>query len=203
MVKQNAGIRHPAGDNLPCPVLQYVDDTLVVLRSNLASASRLKEVLDAFSVATGLKINYNKSTIVPMHTAPGEVADLAALLGCQIGSFPQAYLGLPLSCTKLQLNAFAPLISKSDQYLAGWQCTLLNPMGRAVLVNSVLDSQLIYAMSSLLLPKGTLDALDRRRRAFLWSGEDHVSSLVRSVWCRGNKLASQKSREGWGSRISP
>ena len=30
-------------------------------------------------------------------------------------------------------------------------------------------------MSSLLLPQGTLDALDRRRRAFLWSGEDHVS----------------------------
>lgn len=47
-------------------------------------------------------------------------------------------------------------------------------MGRAVLVNSVLDSQLIYTMSSILLPQGTLDALDRRRRAFLWSGEDKV-----------------------------
>ena len=30
-------------------------------------------------------------------------------------------------------------------------------------------------MSSLLLPQGTLDALDKRRRAFLWAGDDHVS----------------------------
>ena len=47
-------------------------------------------------------------------------------------------------------------------------------MGRAVLVNTVLDSQLIYAMSMMQLPQGTLDALDRRRRAFLWSGDEQV-----------------------------
>ena len=106
-----------------------------------------------------------------------DVAELTGVLECQVGSFPQTYLGLPLSCDKLRLSAFAPLISKSDRYLAGWQCTLLNSMGRAVLINSVMDSQLIYAMLSLLLPQGTLDALDRRRRAFLWSGEDHVSGV--------------------------
>ena len=69
-------------------------------------------------------------------------------------------------------------------------------MGRAILVNSVLDSQLIYAMSSLLLPQGTLDALDRRRRAFLWSGEEHVSGAQSLVsW----ELACQpKERGGLG-----
>ena len=162
MVKQCPGIKHPADDNLPCPVLQYADDTLVVLRSDPASVRLLKRILDAFSAATGLKINYNKSTIVPMHTSPVDVAELTGVLECQVGSFPQTYLGLPLSCDKLRLSAFAPLISKSDRYLAGWQCTLLNSMGRAVLINSVMDSQLIDAMSSLLLPQGTLDALDRR-----------------------------------------
>ena len=167
MVKSCSEIKHPADDNLPCPVLQYADDTLIVLRADTGSARKLKEILDSFSAATGLKINYNKSTIVPMHTSARHVTRLTNILECQEGSFPQTYLGLPLSCDKLRLSAFTTLICKSDRYLAGWQCTLLNPMGRTVLVNSVLDSQLIYAMSSLLLPQGTLDALDKRRRAFL------------------------------------
>jgi len=38
---------------------------------------------------------------------------------------------------------------KTDKYLSCWQASLLNPMGRAVLVNSVLDSLLVYFMSSL------------------------------------------------------
>ena len=107
----------------------------------------IKAVLDQFSAATGLKINYDKSAMVPRHTAAATVGALQGILGCQVGSFPQTYLGLPLSDTKLRLTAFAPLISKTDIYLRGWQAALLNPMGRAVLVNTVLDSQLIYAMS--------------------------------------------------------
>nr|CAB3470977.1 unnamed protein product [Digitaria exilis] len=47
-------------------------------------------------------------------------------------------------------------------------------MGRAVLVNAVLDSQLVYMMSVMLIPQGVLDAMDRRRHAFFWSGDDSV-----------------------------
>lgn len=112
------------------------------------------QILDNFSAATGLHINYGKSTLVLMHTTDDLASQCAIMLGCPISSFPQTYLGLPLSCDKLRLSAFTPLISKSDKYLSGWQAMLLNPMGRAVLVNSVLDSQLSYAMATLLLPQG-------------------------------------------------
>ena len=78
---------------------------------------------------------------------------------------------MPLSNVKLNLSAFTPLIDRTDRYLGGWQASLLNYMGRAVLVNSVLDSALIYTLSAMQLPQGTIDALDKKRRAFLWSGE--------------------------------
>ena len=68
-------------------------------------------------------------------------------------------------------SAFAPLIDRTDRYLGGWQASLLNTMGRAVLVNAVLDSALIYTLSAMQLPQGTIDALDKKRRAFLWSGD--------------------------------
>ncbi|AQK39484.1 TUB-transcription factor 14 [Zea mays] len=97
------------------------------------------------------------------------------ILGCKLEGFPQTYLGLPLSSTKLHLSAFTPQIAKTDKYLAGWQASLLTPMGRAVLVNSVLDSHLIYIMSAISLPLGVVAQIDRRRRSFLWTGEDKAS----------------------------
>jgi len=82
---------------------------------------------------------------------------------------------MPLSNVKLNLSAFAPLIDRTDKYLGGWQSSLLNSMGRTVLVNAVLNSALIYICSAMLLPRGIIDVLDRKRRAFLWSGESTTS----------------------------
>jgi hypothetical protein len=80
MVKQNGNIRHPAADGLPCPVLQYADDTLLLIKADVADVHALKGVLDLFSSLTGLKINFNKSIIVPMHTPATTVDDLQNIL---------------------------------------------------------------------------------------------------------------------------
>uniref|UniRef100_A0A0A8XZ47 Reverse transcriptase domain-containing protein n=1 Tax=Arundo donax TaxID=35708 RepID=A0A0A8XZ47_ARUDO len=50
-----------------CPVLQYADDTLVILKGELTQIRHLKTILSQFSTATGLQINYSKSTFLPMH----------------------------------------------------------------------------------------------------------------------------------------
>lgn len=183
MIKREPGIRHPAAADIPCPVLQYANDTLILLKADMADLKLLKEVLDSLASVTGLVINYSKSTMTPMHMSLEAVAALKNVLGCKLGSFPQTYLGLPLSHEKLCLTAFTPLISKVDRSLSGWQASLLNPMGRAVLVNAVLDSQLVYMMSVMLIPQGVLDAMDRQRRAFFWSGDDSVhGSQCLVVW---------------------
>jgi hypothetical protein len=45
-----------------------------------------------------------------MHVDDDTVAAVWDALGCSLESFPQNYLGLPLSCEKQNLAAFAPLI---------------------------------------------------------------------------------------------
>jgi len=97
------------------------------------------------------------------------------ILGCRQEGFPQTYLGLPLSCSKLRLSAFDPYICRTDRYLAGWQAALLNPMGRPVLVNTVLGGQLTHLMSALHLSPGAIAKFDKRRRSFLWTGEGTAS----------------------------
>ncbi|GJN28650.1 hypothetical protein PR202_gb16799 [Eleusine coracana subsp. coracana] len=182
----------------PCTVLQYADDTLIVARADEPAVSHLKHQLQRFSKATGMCINYSKSTLVPMHVVEDDVPVYVNILGCTPGTFPQTYLGLPLSNEKLKLSAFVPIISNVDRYLSGWWASLLNYQGRLILVNVVLDNLPIYVMGALLLPQGIMDALDARCCAFLWAGKESVSGaqclsvahlIARCVfaagfWCR-------------------
>lgn len=82
-------------------MLQYADDTLIIMEACPTQLSHLKAVLKRFSAVTGLHINFEKSTLVIIHVEQGLAAALSTVLGCPISSFPQAYLGLPLSTSKL------------------------------------------------------------------------------------------------------
>jgi hypothetical protein len=63
----------------PCPILQYADQ---IIRANAAEVTHLKRLLDQFSEATGLHINYTKSTMVPMHVPEDELStELRNILG--------------------------------------------------------------------------------------------------------------------------
>lgn len=168
----NGDLCHPLNQTLPCPVLQYANDTLILTKGDTSSMTVLKQILDDFSFATGLTINFHKSTFVPMHVPDMEAAAMATVLGCSISSFPQTYLGLPLSPHKLRVADYKPLIDSFDRFLTGWKAKLLSFAGRLILVNAVLGGLTIYFMSSHLLPKTVLERLDARRRALLWMGED-------------------------------
>jgi hypothetical protein len=165
---------------------------LIVIHGELQDVQNLKIILDDFAEATGLRINFSKSTAVPIHMDGTILGQCIDVLGCKKEAFPQCYLGLPLSTNKLSVSAFAPSIAKADRYLAGWQAGLLNAMGRTVLINVVLDSQLIYAMCALPIPPGVIAQVNQRRRAFLWNGDRTLSgaqSLVaweRVCWTREN-----------------
>jgi hypothetical protein len=155
--------------------LQYADDTLIIMRADVCAAARLKHLLGVFAEATGLVINFHKSTLVPMHVAASDLAGIQASLGCRVEGFLQTYLGLPLSCEKLTLANFAVMIAKVDKYLSGWCALLLSSAGRIVLLNAVLDALPTFAMGALELPPALLRAIEALRRAFLWNAADWPS----------------------------
>jgi hypothetical protein len=167
MIQQDGVLEHPLVDGAPPVVLQYADDMLVIFRASAATAARLKDILDSFARATGLVINFHKSTLVPLHAEDATIALVHDALGCALETFPQNYLSLLLSCDKLNLAAFAPLIAKADRYLSGWHAVLLSAGGRLVLINAVLDALPTYAMAAMPLPPAVIKALDALRRAFL------------------------------------
>jgi hypothetical protein len=183
-------LHHPLSDTLPCPVLQYADDILILLKASTEAASNLKKILDDFADATGLQINFTKTTFVPLNIDQELSNNIANILGTSVASFPQTYLGLPLSAYKLPPSAFQPIIDNVDKYLSGWRASLLSKGGRLILPSSVLDSLPTYFMSSFLLPKSIIKLINAKRRAFFWAAEESCSGAQRLVAWR--KICSPK-----------
>ena len=122
---------------------------------------------------------------------------------CRREGFPLPYLGLPLSANKLPVSTFIPYIQKSDKYLSSWQANLLNPMGRTVLVNSVLDSLLVY-FNSALLRKLSVYFLLRRWKIWRIRGSALTGRTVRrhrtlafSVRCTVESDQRKQSAPAW------
>ena len=80
-------LSHPLDPTLPCPVLQYADDTLIVLPASADQLLPLKRLLLQFSEATKLTINFSKSTFSPIHVDADTSRHLAEILGCHVASF--------------------------------------------------------------------------------------------------------------------
>nr|CAD1820604.1 unnamed protein product [Ananas comosus var. bracteatus] len=98
--------------------LQFADDMLLFFGGSSRSAAVIKLILDAFSASSGLKINYHKSTIIPISLQGNQASSLANIFGCFTHGFPFKYLGLPLSPKKLRKTDYLPLIEKLDNRLS-------------------------------------------------------------------------------------
>src|SRR6185437_14339290 len=82
------------------PILQYADDTLVIMEACTQQMAVLKAILQDFSNLTGLKVNFAKSLLVSINVDENRTNLLAQLFGCSVGTLPFTYLGLPLGITK-------------------------------------------------------------------------------------------------------
>lgn len=92
------------------PIIQYADDTILILKASQRELYCLKGLLQSFSDSTGLRVNYTKSQMVPLNLHQEQALNLANTFGCQLGSLPFTYLGLPLGTTKPRVEDYMPLI---------------------------------------------------------------------------------------------
>lgn len=153
------------------PVIQYADDTLIVLEGDANQLFFLKSLLQNFSESTGLRVNYNKSMMLPVNISEAKLQHLARTFGCSTGSFPFTYLGLPMGLTKPKVQDFLPLVNKCERRLGGIS-SMLNQAGRLQITNAVLTALPTYYMCSLEIPKAVIKQIDKFRRHCLWRGSD-------------------------------
>jgi hypothetical protein len=153
------------------PIIQYADDTIMILEACPRQLFFLKAMLNSFADSTGLHVNYNKSNIYPINVSEQKMVVLANTFHCKIGSLPFTYLGLPLGLRKPNLEAFLPLIQRIERRLASTSI-FLSQAGRLQMVNAVFSSLPTYYMCTLKLPKNVIKQIDKLQQHCLWRGAD-------------------------------
>jgi hypothetical protein len=156
------------------PVIQYADDTLVIMQADAPQLVCLKAILNTFAASTGLKVNYSKSCIMPINLEESRLLHFANTFSCKTGSLPFTYLGLPLGITKPTLEYFLPMVNRVERRLCGI-ADFLDYGGKLLMVKSMLASLPIFFMCCLDIPvsikeqiKEALECLSMEKKE--WGG---------------------------------
>jgi hypothetical protein len=182
----------PMESNKDFPIIQYADDTLIVPKGNTRQLLFLKSVINTFSEATGLKVNFGKSMMLPINISDERLEFLSKTFGCSRGEFPFTYLGLPLSISKPRIHDFLPLINRCQMRL-GSISNLLSQAGKLEITNAVMSALPTFYMCTLKLPKGVVKRIDSFRKHCLWNGnEANARRPPKAAW----KMVSKPKKRG-------
>eukprot|EP00253_Pinus_taeda_P009771 PITA_09771 len=172
---------------------QFVDDTMLHGSPTVKEAVAYRAILDLFSQASGMEINFSKSTIFFFNTHLVVQTHLSQLLGFRIGSLPSRYLGAPLTLRHWQKRHWEKILANMKKRCSHWTNRALNLAGRLILTKAVLQAIPQYLLSMLPAPKGILQQMRNIQRSFLWSGNGDKKKWALVAW---NKLCMPKSRGG-------
>lgn len=168
------------------PIIKYADDTLIILKAKETQLHVLQEILQQFHASTGLKVNFQKSNLIPLNMTTERGHHFADLLTCKIGTLPFTYLGLPLGTAKPKIEEFMPMIKRIESRLTCFS-SMLSYGGKLQLVNSVFSTLPTFQMSTFMLPKGVIAQIDKYKRHCLWRGHD-LTKKNPPLCCLGNGL---------------
>jgi hypothetical protein len=131
--KGEKGMHIQVGYTTYFSIIQYVDDTLLILEACPQQLYALKAILHTFAMSTSLKVNYEKSRMFPININSEILNHLPATFNCQPGAFPFTYLSLPLSLHKPTGEDCLPLASRIERRLVSTS-NLLTQGGKLQLV---------------------------------------------------------------------
>jgi hypothetical protein len=166
----NQGILSAPLNGMACPyfpVIQYADDTLVVMKANAQELLCLKAILHSFACSTGLKLNYNKFCMMPINMNSERWNHLACTINCKPGTLPFSYLVLPLGITKPSLEHFLPIVQRVETRLCGI-ADFLDYGGKLLMVKCVLSSLPISFTACLDVLVSIKDQIEKYMRYCLW-----------------------------------
>jgi hypothetical protein len=83
-------------------ILQYADDTIIFMEHDIQKALNMKLILCIFEQLSDLKINFHKSELFCFGRAKDVQDEYKVLFGCEIGSLPFRYLGIPIHFRRLK-----------------------------------------------------------------------------------------------------
>ncbi|GJT93612.1 putative RNA-directed DNA polymerase, eukaryota, reverse transcriptase zinc-binding domain protein [Tanacetum coccineum] len=171
-------------DKIHVSHLQFADDAIILGEWSATNVKNLSRILTCFHLASGLKVNFNKSKIFGIGVNVNELNSLAYSIGCQPSQFPCTYLGLPIGANMGRSVNWLPLVDRFQKRLSNWKSNSLSFGGRLTLIKAVLGSLGVYFFSTFKAPKFIINQLEGIRRKFFWGGLSDSKKIAWVSWAK-------------------
>ena len=155
-------------------VSQYADDTIITIAYSEHNLRKAVNIFETFAIYSGLKLNYDKSQVMPLGSIKHDYDILVPESGFEWCEGPIKCLGVDI-CHRtedlLKLN-YARALEKIKAIIQIWDKRYLTLFGKVMILNSFIISQLIYLLSVLPAPpKNTMTQINKLIFEFMWNGK--------------------------------
>ncbi|KAM0834610.1 hypothetical protein ACQ4PT_063479 [Festuca glaucescens] len=150
----------------------YADDVVLFVKPNSMDLMAVREILGIFGEASGLRVNYLKTSATMIR---GTILDKEAVgqaLHCNIVDFPIRYLGLQLALRPLTKAQWQPMLDAAMHIMPAWQRGMISRPGRLTLVKAVITARPVHHLLVLEVPCWVLEELEKNLRGFFWAGKE-------------------------------
>nr|GEV41240.1 nucleotide-binding alpha-beta plait domain-containing protein [Tanacetum cinerariifolium] len=146
-------------------------------------------------MASGLKININKSKLMGYDVHSDEVETAARYIGCATFVAIFSHLVVKVGGRMERINSWDDVVSKVTSWLSKWKLKTLSIGGRLTLIKSVLTSIPLYQMSGFKVLIKVLNILESIRRKFSSGIEGNERKLALISW---DTVLASKKYDGFG-----
>jgi hypothetical protein len=178
--------------------LFFTDDSLLFCRATKEEVSAISTIIQTYERASGQLVNYNKSEMI---TSKGVTditkASITQILHMAIKDHFTTYLGMPTIFGRSKSQIFNFLQEKIWKKLKGWKERNLSFAGRGTLIKAVAQAIPTYVMSSLLIPKGVCEQLEKLICNFWWGSTTDTRKIH---WIKWQNVCNHKKKGGMGFR---
>lgn len=190
-----AGLRSPWVSHL-----LFADDCLVFMKADSRSATRLNEILSAYSLGSGQSANKQKSSIFFSPKCGASVKrGVRNALQIQREALTEKYLGLPTAAGKITEQNFEHIVESARSRVQGWSFRKASCTAREVHLKSVIQALPAFSMSCFKLTKGLCCKVTSVMSKYWWAGSLDKQGMHWQSWA---KMAIPKSKGGLGSETS-
>jgi hypothetical protein len=151
--------------------LFFIDDVLIMTNDSLQEWKEIKDILTTFCSASGLKINWTKSTFHYARLQEQSLELFKELFPYNFVDLSEGfkYLGYYIKVDSYKAADWNWLVAKVEKRIGHWCNRWLSLGGRFTLIKAVLECQPVYWMALAAIPVSVLDKLRKLTYNFLWS----------------------------------
>ncbi|GJN36442.1 hypothetical protein PR202_gb25346 [Eleusine coracana subsp. coracana] len=143
----------------------------------------LKGILENYCDSSGQKVSVEKSSIFFSGNTSVEVkVEVCEALDIMTKSLSDKYLGLPAMIGADRSDCFRHLIDRVRGRIGGWKEKLLSLGGKEVLIKSIAQAMLVFAMMVFRIPKNICKGITDAISQFWWGDDNDHKRIHWKAW---------------------